>query len=327
MAGSSKYLSRREAIRAGIAAGVGLAVGRIPLRAEDLASPVRALQLPLFTKAIPSSGERIPVIGVGTRSYSPNTPEENARMCNVLRTLSEKGGKVVDTARGYGRSEETIGQCLKEIGNRDKLFVATKFSLGGGRGGRGGAAPADPKAGLELAFTRLGVDKIDLMMVHNLGGTDQLLPIMKELKQAGRFRYIGVSTSSDNQYEPMMALLRQEQLDFIQVDYAINNRSAEQGVLPLAQERGAAVLVNLPLGRTSVFDLVSGKQLPPFAAEIDCTTWAQFFLKYVVSHPAVTCAIPGTTNPDHMAENLGATHGRMPDAAMRKRMEEFVTSL
>jgi aryl-alcohol dehydrogenase-like predicted oxidoreductase len=324
MPDSFASISRRDALRLGIAAGVGVAIGRSPLHAQRNAAA--STQLALFTKPIPSSGERIPVIGVGTRSYSPGSPEENARMCSVLRTLSDRGGKVVDTARGYGRSEETIGQCLKEIGNREKLFIATKFSMGGGRGGRGGAT-ADPKAGLEQAFTRLQTDRIDLMMVHNLGGTEPLLPVMKELKQAGRFRYIGVSTSSDDQYEPMMALLRQERLDFIQVDYSINNRSAEQGVLPLAAERGTAVLVNLPLGRTRVFDLVQGKSLPDFAAEIDCTTWAQFFLKYVVSHPAVTCAIPGTTNPEHMADNLGATHGRMPDAAMRRRMEEFVTSL
>jgi aryl-alcohol dehydrogenase-like predicted oxidoreductase len=322
---SSQHPSRREAIRAGLAAGAALAIGRLPLRAQ-LEREALQTQLPLVTKPIPSSGEQIPVIGVGTRSYSPGTPEERIPLCNVLRTLSGGGGKVVDTARGYGRSEEVIGECVREIGNRDQLFIATKFSLGGGRRG-GVATPEGAKAGLELAFTRLQMERIDLMMVHNLSGTETLLPIMRELKQANRFRYVGVSTSSDGQYPALVEIMRREPLDFIQVDYSIRNRNAEEEILPLAAERGMAVLINLPFGRESVFQKVQGKALPDWAAEIECITWAQLFLKYVVSHPAITCAIPGTTNPDHMADNLGAARGRLPDAAMRQRMEEYYDGL
>jgi aryl-alcohol dehydrogenase-like predicted oxidoreductase len=260
---------------------------------------------------------------VGTRSYSPNNDEERARMCSVVRTLVESACKVVDTARGYGRSEETLGQCIKELGNRDRLFLATKFSTGGGR--RGGAA--DPRAGLELAFTRLQMERIDLMMVHNLGGVDVLLPVMRELKQAGRFRYIGVSTSSDNQHQRVAELMRSESLDFIQVDYAIDNRAAAETVLPVAAEHGVAVMINLPFGRERAFERVEGKPLPDWAAEIDVKTWPQFLLKYVVSHPAITVAIPGTTNPVHMADNALAARGRLPDAAMRQRMEQYYDSL
>jgi len=317
--------SRRDALRAGFAASAALALGRLPLRAE---SALGLAQLPLITKPIPSSGERIPVIGVGTRSYSPNNDEERTRMCNVVRTLVESGCKVVDTARGYGRSEETLGQCIKEQGNRDGIFLATKFSQGGGRGGRGGgeAAP-DARGGLELAFTRLQMERVDLMMVHNLGGLDALLPVMRELKQAGRFRYIGVSTSSDNQHQAVAQLIRDQSLDFIQVDYAIDNRAAAETVLPAAAERGVAVMINLPFGRERAFERVAGKPLPDWAADIDVKTWPQFLLKYVVSHPAITVAIPGTTNPVHMADNALAARGRLPDAAMRRRMEQHYDSL
>jgi aryl-alcohol dehydrogenase-like predicted oxidoreductase len=313
----------------GVAAGAAIALGRMPAHAHRLETLLAQTQLPLITKPIPSSGERIPVVGVGTRSYSPSNEEERARMCNVVRTLAEHGCKVIDTARGYGRSEETLGQCIKELGNRDQLFLATKFSVGGGRGRRGGqeAAPQDPRAGLEMAFTRLQTDRVDLMMVWNLGGTDVLLPVMRELKQAGRFRYIGVSTSSDNQYDALAQLMRNETLDFIQIDFAIDNRLAAQTVLPLAAERGIAVMVNLPFGRERAFQRVEGRPLPDWAAEIEVKTWPQYLLKYVVSHPAVTVAIPGTTNPVHMADNAGAARGQLPDAAMRQRMEAYYDSI
>jgi aryl-alcohol dehydrogenase-like predicted oxidoreductase len=330
MTESSRQPSRREAIRMGLAAGMGLSIGRLPLSGQPLEMLEYQAQLPLVTKPIPSTGERLPVVGIGTNRYSVNTPEQIAPLCDVLRKLSELGGKVVDTARGYGRSEEVIGGCVKEIGNRDQLFIATKFSLGGGRrGGAEAGPPPDPRTLLDLAFTRLQMDKIDLMMVHNLGGTETLLPLIRAHKQAGRMRYTGVSTSSDNAYETLIALMEKESLDFIQVDYSLGNRNAAERILPMARDKGIGVLINTPFdGRGGgLLQRLAGKPLPDMAREIDCTTWAQVCLKYVVSHPAVTAAIPGTTKVDHVIDNNVATRGRMPDEAMRRALEQHFNTV
>lgn len=321
MSDVNRHPSRRDAIRIGLAAGVGLSLGRLPLSAQ-LARLSAQQQLPLITKKIPSTGEALPVVGIGTNRFSVSTPEEKKPLCDVLRKLSELGGKVVDTARGYGSSELVIGECVKEIGNRDKLFIVTKYSIGRN-------ATGDPKEGLDQAFTRLQMDRLDVMMVHNLGGTDTLLPLMREYKEAGKFKYIGISISSDNSYAPMMEYMRSGVLDFIEVDYSIGNRNSEQQVLPLAQEKGLAVLVNVPFGgrRATVLQEVAGQALPAWAKEFDATSWPQVFLKYVVSHPAVTAVIPGTTKVEHAIDNNGAARGRLPDAAMRKRIEEFYDSV
>ncbi|MGH7469144.1 MAG: aldo/keto reductase [Longimicrobiales bacterium] len=323
MTESSHQPSRREAIRMGLAAGVGLSIGRLPLSAQQLDTLAFQAQLPLVTRAIPSSGERIPAVGIGTNRFSTTPPETAKVLCDVLRKLSEVGGKVVDTARGYRTSEEVIGSCIKEIGNRDKLFIVTKFSIGG----RG--ADADPKAGLDLAFSRLQMDKIDVMMVHNLGGTEALLPLIREHKQAGRIRYTGVSTSSDGQYDALIALMEKEPLDFIEVDYSLGNRNAAERVLPLAKDKGMAVLINVPFdGRGGgLLQRLAGKPLPDMAREIDCTSWAQVCLKYVVSHPSVTAAIPGTTKVEHVIDNNGATRGRMPDESMRRALEQHFSTV
>lgn len=315
-------LSRRDALRYGMVAGAGLALGRLPLSARQFEELHRQNQLPLVTKPIPSTGEQLPVVGTGTNRYSTTDADRIAQLTEVLKTIADLGGKVVDTARGYGNAEEVIGEALRRNGNRDRLFIATKYSIGGRSGG-------EPRAGLEQAFTRLGIPMIDLMMVHNLSGTDQLLPIMRELKQAGRFRYLGVSTSSDNAYGRLEELMRSEPLDFIQVDYSIGNRTAAERILPLAQDRGMAVMLNVPFGGRggTVLQEVAGRPLPDWAAEIDATSWAQVFLKYLVSHPAVTVAIPGTTQVAHAVDNNAAARGRMPDAAMRRRIEQFYDAL
>lgn len=313
---STRDPSRRDAIRTGLAAGMGLALGRLPLHAADLAAGTA--QLPLVTKPIPSSGEQIPVIGLGTAQSWGQTPTD--RLVELIRRMPDLGGKVIDTAPSYGQSEIVLGSVVEQVGNRDRLFLATKVSVGG----RGGGAP-DPARGiasLEESMRRLKTDRIDLMQVWNLGGPDILLPILREWKQAGKIRYLGVTTSSDRQYPQLIELMKKETLDFVQVDYSVANRNAAEEVLPLAAERGMAVLINLPFGRESIFRAVEGKDVPGWAKDIDCTTWAQLALKYVVSHPAVTCAIPGTTNPDHLADNMTAAHGRMPDAAMRTRIEQ-----
>lgn len=317
-------LSRRDALRYGMLAGASLAVGgRSPLNAAALQRALQQSQLPLITRPVPSTGEQVPVVGTGTNRYGTTDPERIAQLTEVLKTIADLGGKVVDTARGYGTSEEVIGEALRRNGARDRLFIATKYSLGGQ------ASAADARPGLELAFTRLGIDTIDLMMVHNLNGTDQLLPVMRELKEAGRFRYLGVSTSSDSAYGRLEDLMRREPLDFIQVDYSIGNRTAAERILPLARERGMAVMLNVPFGGRggTVLQEVANRPVPDWASEFDATTWPQVFLKYLVSHPAVTVAIPGTTQVAHAIDNHGAARGRLPDAAMRRRIEQYYDAL
>ena len=313
--------SRRAAIKAGLAAGAGLAIGsRLELFAEEVA---RQQELPLVTTVIPRTGERIPPVGLGTNRYSVSAPADIENLCNVLKTLTDRGGRVVDTARGYGRAEEVIGGCITENGNRDQLFLVTKYTESNGRRRGGGGAPVDHMAQIELAFERLHTDMVDVMLVHEVRDAANLLPMMQELKAAGRFRYVGVSTSSDRDYRAMAPFLSGGELDFLQVDYSIGNRSAEETMLPLALEQGTAVVCNLPFGgrRNSVLSEMGDAPLPGYAAELDCTSWAQLYLKYLVSHPAVTAVIPGTTKVEHAIDNNGASRGRLPDAAMRARIE------
>jgi len=300
-----------------------LAVGGSGLSANLFAREAQS-DLSLVTKPIPSSGEEIPVVGLGTNQFSVETPDEMAGLQQVLQTMADMGGTVVDTARAYGRAEEVIGELLQVMGNREQYFISTKTSI------RGDLLPPDEE--IQASFDRLQVDIIDLLLIHNLYGTDELLPAFIAARESGRVRYIGMSTSVDAQYETQMEGMRRYPLDFIQVDYSIANRSAEEAILPLAQELGMAVQVNVPFGgrgraATTTFGKVAGMDLPDWAAEIDVTSWAQFFLKYVVSHPAVTCAIPGTTKVSHLVDNQKAGRGRLPDAAMRKEMERLWDSL
>jgi aryl-alcohol dehydrogenase-like predicted oxidoreductase len=322
-----KHCSRREALRLGLATGVGLLAHRLPLSAQAADALARIQSLPLVTKPIPSSGERIPVVGLGTAQNWAGTPRD--QLIAQLRQIPALGCRVVDTAPAYGNSETALGDLVKQVGNRDSLFLATKVSVGSGRGPARGVPGAAQQgtASMEESMRRLQTTRIDLMNVWNLGGPDVLLPILREWKQAGRIRYFGLTTTADNQYPALLDLMRRETLDFVEVDYAINNRNAAEQVLPLAADRGIAVLTALPFGRTSVFGKVQNKPVPSWAAEIDCTTWAQIFLKYLVSHSAVTVSIPGTTSVDHLVDNLTAAHGRMPDQAMRQRIEREYDAL
>ena len=273
--------------------------------------------LPLITKTIPSTGEKLPVVGIGTNAYSVTAPDELAARREVLQNLPELGGKVVDTARVYGQSEEVIGQIVAGLGNRDKLFIATKTPMGGDF--------SNVAAVLQESFRRLQVQRIDLMQIHNFQGTNELLPVMREWKQAGKIRYVGVTTSTEDQYPQMLEALGKYPLDFIQVDYSIENRGAEREILPLAKEKGVAVLVNMPLGgrRGNFMPKLADKKLPEWAAEYDAASWAQLLLKYNISHPVVTAVIPGTTKLSHLQDNQGAARGRLPDAAGRKRIEQL----
>lgn len=305
---------RRLVLASASLAPAVLAAGWLPTRAFAQAAA-------LLRKKIPSSGEAIPIIGLGTarRYESVGTEAERATLRETLRRFGALGATVIDTAPVYGEAEEVVGALVEGLGLGSKLFLATKVSTGGGR-----------EAGreqIEGSFKRLRASKIDLVAVHNLRGTQIHLPTLRELKQAGRIRYVGITTSFDRQYADFEATMRREQLDFIQVDYALDNRGAGERILPLAAERGMAVMINLPFGRGRLFAAVRGKELPPWAAEIDCRTWAQLFLKFVVSHPAVTCAVPGMARPEYVEDNLGAALGRLPDAALRRRMESFIDAL
>jgi len=304
---TSSLFSRRDVLRAGILGGVAVAVHAPGVQSAD-STPI--------LKAIPSTGEKIPVIGLGTNAYGVTDAAEIASRKEVLQRMSGLGGRVIDTAAAYGRSEEVIGEMLASLGNRKDYFLATKTPMG---------SLGDMKAAMDQSFRRLRTDHIELLQVHNMNDADQQLPAFNEYKQAKKIRYLGVTTSQDGHYEEMLRVMRAHKLDFIQVDYSIGNRSAEEKILPLAQERGIAVLANVPLGgrRGSLVSGLGDKPLPPWASEIDATSWAQLLLKYVVSHPAVTCAIPGTTKLKHAEDNQAAGRGRLPDAAMRKKMEEY----
>ncbi len=309
-------VSRRAVIQGGLAAGVGFTIsGALAAAAENAEQGIDSL--PQVTKPIPSTGERLPVVGLGTNQYSVTAPEEIAARRAVLQNFPKLGAKVVDTARGYGESEVVIGNLLKELGNREQIFLATKTPI------RGDVAPGDGE--LELSLQRLQTDRIDLLQIHNFNGMEQLFPKMLEWQQAKKIRYVGITTSSDDQYPQMLDAMRKLKLDFIQVDYSIDNRRAGDAILPLAQEKGIAVLVNVPLGgrRGNVLSRLVGRPLPPWAAAYDATSWAQLLLKYTISHPAVTAVIPGTTKLTHLQDNQLAGRGRLPDAAGRKRIEEF----
>jgi aryl-alcohol dehydrogenase-like predicted oxidoreductase len=302
------HRSRRDALSGVLAVSAGALLSRTVLGASSPA-------LPLITKAIPSSGEKLPAIGLGTDKFEL---DERAPILSEIQRMEQLGGTVIDTAAAYGDSETLIGEALAGI--RDRMFIATKLTISGG-GYRGGGVGG--QASFERSFMRLRTTKIDLLQVHNLDGVDALLPLMQQWKRDGKIRYFGITTSRVSQHEAMIGYLRKYPLDFVQVDYSLDNREAARTLLPLAQERQVAVLSNVPFGFGSVLRQAQSRKLPPWAADIDVTTWGQFLLKYVISHPAVTCAIPGSTQVAHLVDNQGAARGRLPDEATRRRMEQY----
>ena len=280
----------------------------------------------VMTRPIPKTGEQVPIVGLGssaTFSQAAGAADVEA-IRSVFAAMLEQGGTVFDTAPGYGASEDVAAKAVNDLGVRDRLFWATKLNVAG-RGA--GADPARARQQVDTSFARLGRDKIDLIQVHNLADMATQFPILEEYKQAGRVRYIGTTTTSQPQYETLLALMRDEPLDFIGIDYAVDNQEAEERVFPLAQERGIGVLVYLPFGRTRLWERVEGHEVPAWAAEFGATTWAQFFLKFAASHPAVTAVTPATSKPHHMVDNMTAARGRLPDQAERARMVEFIAAL
>ncbi len=274
----------------------------------------------MLKRAIPSTGEGLPVIGLGTSGVFDvgADPAERAPLQEVLDILVGSGGSLLDTSPMYGRAEEVAGDLIAAQQLRSRMFVATKVWT------RGREAGLEQ---IETSMKRLRTSKLDLVQVHNLVDLDTQLATLRELKKQGRVRYIGITHYTVASHADLEQVLRKEPLDFVQLNYSIGTREAEARLLPLAAERKVAVLVNRPFEDGAIFDRVRGHALPPWAAEIDCESWAQFFLKFILGHPSVTCVIPATAKPRHMRDNAGAGRGRMPDAEMRERMAKYLTSL
>ena len=274
----------------------------------------------VLRKPVPTTGEQIPVIGMGTW-ITFNVGEDQAlrdQRARVLQTFFDMGGSVIDSSPMYGSSEEVIGYCLARIGEAGPLFSATKvWTLLQALGTRQ----------MEESRRLWGFETFDLMQVHNLVNWEGHLETLRTQKSEGRIRHIGITTSHGRRHSDFEAVMEAEPLDFVQFTYNILDREAEKRLLPLAAERGLAVLINRPFRRGDLFERFERRPLPAWAGEIDCANWAQFLLKFVVSHPAVTCAIPATSRVDHMRENMGALRGRLPDAAMRARMVRYVEDL
>ena len=314
-------LSRRDWLR--ITAGASAALGLDPRILEALQSQE------VITRAIPSSGgrERLPVVGLGgANTYSRVARAEDFdTIGGVLRALLDGGGTVLDTAAGYGASEEVSGRVAEELGIDERIWWATKVNVAS-RGG-GGADPAAALAQIERSFERLRIPVIDLIQVHNMGDPPTQLGVLERLKAAGRVRYSGITTTNSRQYAALADVMRNEPIEFIGIDYAVDNRGPEDVILPLAIERRIGVIVYLPFGRSRMWARIGDRPVPDWAAEFDVQTWAQFMLKFVIAHPAITVATPGTSDPEHMADNLAAGRGRLPDAQQRERMIELVASL
>ncbi len=281
----------------------------------------------VLRKAIPSTGEELPIVGLGSSASFSRLADagDTAAIRAIFEALLNGGGTVFDTAPSYGMAEAVAGRVVGEMNARDRVFWATKLNLAGFGGGR--ADPDAARAQVERSLDRYGAEPVDLIQVHNLADMETQFAILRELKAAGRARYIGMTTTFKPQYEAFEQYLRREPLDFIGIDYAVDNTSAEERLFPICQERGIAVLVYMPFGRTRLWERVEGHDVPGFAQEFGASTWGQFFIKFAASHPAVTVVTPATSRPQHMTDNLGAAYGRLPDADERRRMIDFIAAL
>jgi diketogulonate reductase-like aldo/keto reductase len=273
----------------------------------------------MLTRLIPSSGEKLPVIGLGTwRTFDVDlTADIRRQLQEVLSLFVKLGGRVTDSSPMYGRAEEVIGDLSAALGIRDKLFLATKVWTRGKKSGI---------KSMERSMTLLRTKRIDLMQVHNLLDVHTHLATLREWKEQSRIRYLGITHYEAGAFADIEKIMRSEKLDFVQINYSLMEPEAENRLLPLAQERGIAVIVNRPFGGGDIFERVRSRPLPDWAGEIDCRSWAQFFLKWIVAHPAVTCAIPATDKPRHLEDNMRGGIGRLPDANMRRRMAEMASS-
>ncbi len=315
-----RAITRKRFLKLAAAAGGALAAERLfgtfaPAFAQSgpTYDPAVAAK-PVQTRPIPSSGEQLPIIGMGTAVvYEIETSDAKfPALVEAVRAFLQGGGKLIDTSPTYGRAEQNLGEIFKRTGLRDKAFLATKISIIG-----------EP-AGIEqnaASMKDLGTNRLELLQVHNIKDTAVHLKTIRRLKDEGKVKYVGITTSSERSYPEYEQIMKAEKIDFIQIDYALDNRKAEERILPLAKDRGMAVLTALPFGRGRLFGKARGKPLPEWAAaELDCTSWAQFFLKFLLSNPAVNGVIPGTDKPEYAVDNLYAGRGRIPDAKQRERM-------
>jgi len=316
MSKTFNIITRRSFLKRSLAIAAGIVLSRAAVfRGAEAITAMEPIK-----QRIPSSGEKLPVIGMGSSGTFDvgSDPATRAELTGVIKTLFGYGGKVIDTSPMYGRAEEVIGDLLKVTGLRKDAFIATKVWTDG------------REAGIEQmkrSMALLGTDVIDLMQIHNLRDWKTHLPVLREWKSRGIFRYIGITTSDGRLNDEFARIMRSETLDFAQFTYNIADREPEKDLLPIASDRGIAVLINRPFRRNDLFDRVRGKPLPDWADEFDCRSWGQFFLKFIVSHPSVTCVIPATANPGHMKDDMGAGIGRLPDAAMRAKMARYFDSL
>ena len=304
-------VSRRDFNLTAMSAGVLAALGPRPVFAGKDA---------LITRTIPSSGETLPIVGIGTNRYGVGADQElRAPLKDALQTFHELGGTVIDTAPGYRSSEMVLGEIIADLGIKSDLFMATKVDV------EGADACAERMQG---SLTRLNSANIDLMQVHNFIGWEEALPVMQEWKQDGRLRHIGITTSRERQYELMEKVMLQFDLDFIQINFSLaNQRQAADRIIPLAADRGMAVLVNRPFGGGAVFRMLSKATMPEWAEEFAAQSWGQFLLKYVLSHPSITCAIPGMTKQHHVVDNLSVARSPLPNTKQREQMEMFFSQL
>jgi diketogulonate reductase-like aldo/keto reductase len=313
MTGSN--LTRREASRLIGTGAAGLLLQIPPSRAQATGQSSSML-----ARAIPSSGEKLPVIGLGswkTFDVGPDSPQLK-QLEEVLSLFVKLGGKVIDSSPMYGRAEGVIGELAARLRLRDSLFIATKVWTMGKQAGI---------VMMERSMDRFRTRRIDLMQVHNLADVEHQMPTLREWKEKGRIRYTGITHSQARGFGEVERIMRSWKPDFVQINYSVMEPGAAQRILPLAQELRMAVITNRPFGGGGLFGRVSAKSLPSWAVEIDCRSWAQFFLKWIVAHPAVTCVIPATSNPRHLEDNMAAGSGRLPDAKTRQRMVEFVSGL
>lgn len=291
-----------------------LAPGLIPASALAQSPP----QPSVLTKPIPSSGEQIPLVGLGSWiTFNVGNDRAARDQCTeVMRQFFAAGGRLIDSSPMYGSSQGVIGEALQKLQAQSKVFSAEKVWTS-----------SDGAAQIEASRKLWQVPRFDLLQVHNLLAWEKQLPLLQAMKAAGQLRYVGITTSEGRRHAEFEQIMRSQRIDFIQLSYNLLDREAEQRLLPLARERGIAVLVNRPFREGALLRQLQRHPLPAWAGEIDGTSWAQLALKFIVSHPAVTCAIPATSNPTHLRENMGAARGRLPDAALRQRLADHVTKL
>lgn len=308
-----RVFSRRDVMAAVAGAAAGTISCWTPLLAQTTNVPIR-------TRPIPHSGEMLPVVGVGSAIVFDvgNDAAKRGGVRKVIETLVAGGGKLIDTGSNYGSAEGVIGDLVDEARLRDRVFFATKVEV---------RSRANTIAEMQQSQRRMKTAKFDLLQLHNVRDPNTELGLFREWKTQGVCRYFGITTSYVQDQEAVAAVTERQKPDFVQVNYSIVDRTAEKRALPAAKDNGAAVLINLPLGRGELFRLVQGRALPDWAAEFDAATWGQFFLKFLLSHEAVTAVIPGTAKAEHMLDNLGAGRGKLPDATVRARMVSFIDAL